>query len=301
MATTTSLTTTYAGQAADGYIQAAFLSNESVNNLTVKTNIPYKQVIRRITDNASAFSGQTCTFTPTGTVTLNERVITLVPLALQRELCKTSFLADWEALAAQNGDIDTTADALVVTMAGVIGQINETMVWQGTAGTGAYAGFETLMLADATVIAVADPENVTASNVVAKIALVVAACPLRVRRATEKPLIYVASNVAEAYRVAQATLGNNNLYHSGAAISMTWLGQYQIVECPGMSDDTMVMAQKSNLWFGTNTMEGWSNIQVIDMEPVNADKSVRFSADFFGAVQYGFGNEIVLYHMDNAE
>ncbi len=301
MATTTSLTTTYAGEALAGYIQAAFLANESAQHVTVKPNIAYKQVVRRITDNATAFSGQTCTFTPTGTVTLNERVITLVPMALQRELCKKDFLADWEALAAQNGDINSTADALTITMVGLIGQINETMIWQGTAGTGSYAGFETLMLADATVIDVADPVAITASNVVAKIQELVAACPLRVRRSAEKPLIYVASNVAEAYRNAQAALGNNNLYQSGAAISMTWLGQYEIVECPGMSDSAMVMAQKSNLWMGTNTTEDFANIQVIDMEPVNGDKTVRFSADFYGAVQYGFGNEIALYHLDNAE
>jgi hypothetical protein len=67
-----------------------------------------------------------------------------------------------------------------------------------------------------------------------------------------------------------------------------------------MSDSTMVMAQKSNLWMGTNTTEDFSSISVIDMEPVNGDKTVRFSADFYGAVQYGFGNEIALYHLDNA-
>ena len=300
MATTTSLTTTYAGDVAGGYIQAAFLSNDTINNVTFKTNIAYKQKVQRIQDNATTFSGQTCDFTPTGTVTLDERTLTLVPLALQRQLCKTTFFTDWEALAAQNDDISTVADALTITLMGVIGQINETMIWQGVAATGQYDGFETLMLADATVIDIASPVAIDATNVVAKLQLVVAASPLRVRRGIEKPLIYVASNVAEAYRNAQATLGNNNLYQSGAAISMTWLGQYDIVECPGMSASTVVMAQKSNLWFGTNTGENWTSIQVIDMQPVNGDKTVRFSADFFGACQYGFGNEIVLYHLDNA-
>jgi hypothetical protein len=300
MATTTSLTTTYAGEKAAGYLQAAFLSNDTINAITFKTGINYKQVVKRMTDNATAFSGQTCDFTPTGTVTIDERVLTLVPLALQRQLCKKDFLTDWEAESAQNGDLAGPSDALTETMMGLIGQINETMIWQGTAGTGAYAGFETLMLADSTVIDVATPEAITASNVVAKIQLLVADCPLRVRRAPERPKIYVASNVAEAYRNAQATLGNNNLYQSGQAISMTWLGQYDIVECPGMSDSAMVMAQASNLWFGTNLGENWTSIQVIDMQPVNGDKTVRFSADFYGSCQYGFGNEIALYHLDNA-
>lgn len=295
MATTTNLTTTYAGEVAGEWNLRAFLAGETLQHITVKENVPGKLKVRRITDNATTFADQTCSFTPTGTVDLDERTLTLVDLAMQRELCKVTFYQDWEALAAQNGNIGSVSEALVATMAGNIGAINETMIWQGTAGTGAYDGFETLLTADSTVLDVASPAAITASNVVAEIAKTVATLPVRVRRASEKPKLYVASNVAEAYRNAQATLGNGTFFQAGGPVSMTWIGQYDIVECPGMSDSTMVFAQASNLWFGTNKTSDMNNIQLLDMQNVTGDKVVRYSADFFGAVQYGRGNEIAFY------
>ncbi len=295
MATTTNLTTTYAGEVAGEWNLKAFLAGETLQHITVKENVPGKLKVRRITDNATTFADQTCSFTPTGTVDLDERTLTLVDLAMQRELCKVTFYQDWEALAAQNGNIGSVSEALVATMAGNIGAINETMIWQGVAGAGAYDGFETLFAADATVLDVATPAAITASNVVAEIAKTVGTLPVRVRRASEKPKLYVASNVAEAYRNAQATLGNGTFFQAGGPVSMTWIGQYDIVECPGMSDNTMVFAQASNLWFGTNKTSDMNNIQLLDMQNVTGDKVVRYSADFFGAVQYGRGNEIAFY------
>ncbi len=295
MATTTNLTTTYAGEVAGEWNLKAFLAGETLQHITVKENVPGKLKVRRITDNATTFADQTCSFTPTGTVDLDERTLTLVDLAMQRELCKVTFYQDWEALAAQNGNIGSVSEALVATMAGNIGAINETMIWQGVAGAGAYDGFETLFTADATVLDVATPAAITASNVVAEIAKTVGTLPVRVRRASEKPKLYVASNVAEAYRNAQATLGNGTFFQAGGPVSMTWIGQYDIVECPGMSDNTMVFAQASNLWFGTNKTSDMNNIQLLDMQNVTGDKVVRYSADFFGAVQYGRGNEIAFY------
>jgi hypothetical protein len=99
----------------------------------------------------------------------------------------------------------------------------------------------------------------------------------------------------EAYINKQASLGNGFYYQSGNAVSQTWIGLYQMVVCPGMSDDTIVFAQPSNLWFGTNLLNDWNRIQVKDMEESDLSDNVRFKAQFFAAVQYGFGNEIVFY------
>lgn len=62
-----------------------------------------------------------------------------------------------------------------------------------------------------------------------------------------------------------------------------------------MSNDVMVFAQKSNMWFGTNTAAQWNEVATISMKNVTLDETVRFSAKFLAGVQYGFGNEIVFY------
>jgi hypothetical protein len=50
MATTTSITTTYAGEFAGKYISAALLSASTIENggIEVKPNIKYKEVIKKI-------------------------------------------------------------------------------------------------------------------------------------------------------------------------------------------------------------------------------------------------------------
>lgn len=296
MATTTSLTTTFAGREAAGYIRAAFLSNESLAAVTFKENIEYKQVVRKLVDNIT-FANATCDFTPTGTVTLTERILTLEKFQVHRQLCKKDFLADWEAKSEQDGFLHASlTDALIANVMAGVGANNERVMWQGVNATaGEYAGFETLFLADAAVLDVATPEAITSANVIEEMNRLVLTLPTRVRRATEKPVIAVSSNVAEAFRTAILGLGGGSYLYQGETVKMTWQGQYDIIECPGMSDDTMAMYQKSNLWFGTNLLDQWNNVAVLDMYQYDLSDNVRFAASFFAGVQYGFGDEIAFY------
>ena len=296
MATTTSLTTTYAGREAAGYIRAAFLSNESLAAVTFKENIEYKQVVRKLVDSIT-FANATCDFTPTGTVTLTERILTLEKFQVHRQMCKKDFLIDWEAREEQNGNLHASlTDAIIANVLAGVAANNEVLIWQGVNATaGQYDGFETLFLADGTVLDVASPEAITSANVIEEMGRLVLTLPTRVRRATEKPVIAVSSNVAEAYRSAILGLGGGYYLYQGESVVMNWQGQYDVIECPGMSDDTMAFYQKSNLWFGTNLLDQWNNVAVLDMYAHDLSDNVRFAASFFAGVQYGFGNEIAFY------
>ena len=296
MATTTSLTTTYAGREAAGYIRAAFLSNESLAAVTIRENIEYKQVIRKLVDNVT-FEAPTCDFTPLGTVTLTERILTLEKFQVHRQLCKKDFLADWEAKSEQNGSLHASlADAIIANVMAGVAARNEVLIWQGVNATsGQYDGFETLFLADAAVLDVAAPEAIVVGNVIEEIGKLVATLPTSVKRATEKPIIAVSSNVAEAYRSAILGLGGGFYLYQGESVVMNWQGQYDVIECPGMSDDTMAFYQKSNLIFGTNLLDQWNNVALLDMYASDLSDNVRFACSFFAGVQYGFGNEIAFY------
>jgi hypothetical protein len=296
MPTTTSLTTTFAGREAAGYIRAAFLSNESLAAVTFKENIEYKQVVRRLVDNIT-FANATCDFTPTGTVTLTERILTLEKFQIHRQLCKNTFLIDWEARSEQNNELHASlTDAIIANVLAGMAANNERLIWQGVNATaGEYAGFETLFLADAAVLDVSTPEAITSANVIEEMGRLVLTLPTRVRRATEKPVIAVSSNVAEAYRTAILGLGGGFYLYQGESVVMNWQGQYDVIECPGMSDDTMAFYQKSNLWFGTNLLDQWNTVAVLDMYQYDLSDNVRFAASFFAGVQYGFGDEIAFY------
>jgi len=273
-----------------------FLSNESLAAVTFKENIEYKQVVRKLVDSIT-FANATCDFTPTGTVTLTERILVLEKFQVHRQLCKKDFLSDWEAKSEQDGNLHASlTDAIIANVMAGVAANNEVVMWQGVNATaGEYAGFETLFLADAAVLDVATPEAITSANVIEEMARLVLTLPTRVRRATEKPVIAVSSNVAEAFRTAILGLGGGSYLYQGETVKMTWQGQYDIIECPGMSDDTMAMYQKSNLWFGTNLLDQWNTVAVLDMYDKDLSDNVRFACSFFAGVQYGFGDEIAFY------
>ena len=297
MATTTSLTSTYAGREAAGYIRAAFLSNESLAAVTFKENIEYKQVVRKLVDNVT-FKNATCDFDPQGTVTLTERILTLEKFQVHRQLCKKDFLIDWEAREEQNGNLHASlTDALIANILAGVAANNERLIWQGVNATaGEYDGFETLFNAGGSgVLVVSSPVAIDATNVIEEMGRLVLTLPTRVRRATEKPIIAVSSNVAEAYRSAILGLGGGYYLYQGESVVMNWQGQYDVIECPGMSDDTMAFYQKSNLWFGTNLLDQWNNVAVLDMYAHDLSDNVRFAASFFAGAQFGFGNEIAFY------
>lgn len=296
MPTTTSLTTTYAGALAGEVLRPAFLANESMQYLTIKENIDYKQVVRRLVDDIS-FAAGTCDFTPTGTVTLTERILTLEQFQVQRQLCKKDFLVDWTAKDAQNGTLNADiADAIINNMLAGIAQKNETVLWQGVNATaGEYDGFITLFAADAAVIDVATPVAITTANVISKIQELIDAAPERVKRATEKPLIYMGQDVWEKFIFANAAAGNGWYTYAGPEVTATFMGLYAIAVCPGMPANTMVLAQKSNLWFGTNLLNDWNQVALLDMADKDLSDNVRFSAKFLAGIQYGFGDEITMY------
>lgn len=296
MATTLSLTETYDGLAAGELLVNAFLANDSMQYVTMRSDIAYKEKVRRLLNTVS-IGAQTCDFTPTGTVTLDERVLTLEGFQVQEQICKKDFLADWTARAAQNGTLDgqlqgAIADTIVLSIAAE----NERIMWQGVNATaGEYAGFVTLLNADGTVNAVASPAALTSANIIAKIELLLAEVPTQVENSTEKPMIYMNKKTFHLYRQANAAAGNGWYTYAGPAVATSFMGIYDIAICPGMPDNTMIVAQKSNLWFGTNKSSDLNSIKIKDMSEVDLSDNVRFSVKYFAGVQYGWGNEIALY------
>jgi len=297
MATTVNNTTTFAGKFAGEYIKAAFYANETLQHITVKENIEYKQVVKRIADNVT-FANATCAFTPTGTVNLTERILELKKLQFQQDICLNEFNDSWEAGYVQNGTLGPAlTEGLINTMLAGVAQNNENLIWTGNGATaGEYNGLLKLIGddADGDINFVSTPVAIDASNVFAKIQALIAAAPIGLKKATERPLIYMSNDVWEAYMYANAAAGNGWYTYAGPEVQRSFMGLYNIAVCPGMPASTMIMAQPSNLWFGTNLVSDWNSLQVVDMRQW-ADETVRFSIKFFASTQYGVGSDIAAY------
>ena len=99
MATTTSITTTYAGEFAGKYVSAALLAGSTLGQglITIKPNIKHKEEMKKVATDGIV-KDATCDFSATSTVTLTERVLTMEEFQVNLQLCKKDFASDWEAV-----------------------------------------------------------------------------------------------------------------------------------------------------------------------------------------------------------
>lgn len=296
MATTNTLDTSYAGKYAGQYIRAAFQSNDSLNYVTFRTNVEWREVVKKLVDDID-FEAPTCDFAPLGEVAISERFLTIKKFQVQRQICKNTYLQDWTAKDVQNGNLETAlTDNLIANMLEGIAAKNEYNMWQGVDSTTSYDGLVTLISnnVDGDVHFVSSPVAIDSTNVFAKMNLLIQALPLATKQSTEKPIVYISQDVWESFMYASAQAGNGWYTMGGAEVPKKWMGLYDIGVCGGLPSSTMVMTQKSNLWFGTNVESDWNNILVKDMAEFGED-NVRFSAKFFAGVQYGIGDKIAAY------
>ena len=194
------------------------------------------------------------------------------------------------------------ADFLVGHVAAKVAERMETNIWQGANATaGQFDGFEVLWAADGDVLDVTGT-TVTAANVITEMGKVVDAVPSEVY-GKEDLYLYVSSNVARAYVRALGGFGASGLGANGVNNQgTTWFNGgdlafdgVKIFVAPGLSDNTMAAAQKSNLFFGTGLLSDQNEVKVLDMGDLDGSQNVRVIMRFTAGIQYGLGSEIVLY------
>ena len=306
MATTTSITTTYAGEFAGEYISAALLSGNTLENgaISIKPNIKYKEVIKKISSDAIV-KDATCDFDPTSTVTLTENILQPTELQVNLQLCKKDFHSDWEAAAMGYSAFDNLppkfSDFLLAHVAAKVAQKTEQTIWNGAAATaGEFGGFTELLLADGTVIDVGGT-TVDASNVIAELGKVADAIPSTLY-GNEDLTIYVSQNVAKAYVRALGGFATNvgasgidaqgTQWYTNGTLSFDGI---RIFTANGLASNKMVAAEKSNLYFGTGLLSDSNEVKVIDMADIDGSQNVRIVMRYTAGVQYGIGSDIVLY------
>lgn len=307
MATTTSITTTYAGEFSKKYISAALLSASTIENggIEVMPNVKYKSVIQRLATDAIV-KNATCAFDPTSTVTLTERIITPEEFQVNLELCKKDFASTWQSIEMGMSAFETLpksfADYLIGHVAAKVAEAMEVSIWRGANATaGQFDGLVTLATADATVVDVVGT-TVTASNVIAELGKVVDAIPAALY-GKEDLHIYVSQNVARAYVRALGGFAASGLGANGTnAMGTQWFNNgslsfdgVKIFVANGLAANYMMAAQKSNLYFGTGLLSDHNEVRLIDQAEVSGAQTVNVIMRFTAGVQYGVGSEIVLY------
>ena len=315
MATTTSITTTYAGEFAKKYISAALLSAPTIENggIEVMPNIKFKSVIQRLATDAIV-KDATCDFDPTSTVTLTERVLQPEEFQVNLQLCKKDFHATWQGIEMGMSAFDTLpksfADYLIAHVSAKVAEKNEQNIWRGvTANAGEFDGIMTKLTTDAGLPSAQEiaGTTVTSANVIAELGKVVDAIPAALY-GKEDLYLYVSQNVARAYVRALGGFGASGLGANGTnAMGTQWWNNgslsfdgIKIFVANGLANNTAIAAEKSNLFFGTGLMADSQEVKLIDMADIDGSQNVRVVMRFTAGVQYGIVEDIVTYGITNS-
>ena len=316
MPTTVNITTSYAGEFAGKYIAAALLSAPTLDKggVTVMPNVKYKSVVKKVSTDANLIKDASCDFTPTGTVTLTERIIQPKELQVNLNLCKTTFESDWDAISMGYSAFDslpkTFSDFLIAHVSEKVAAATEASIWTGVGATaGQFAGFGSIVSTDALLPAAQEVAGttVTAANVVAELGKIVDAIPQTVY-GKEDLKIYVSSNIARAYvralgGFAVAATSNSGVnaqgtqWYTNGDLSFDGVPMFVV---NGLAANTAICAQTSNLYFGTGLMSDMTEVQVIDTAATLGDKNVRVIMRYTAGVQIGAIEDVVTYGIPNA-
>ena len=315
MATTTSITTTYAGEFAGQYIAAALLEGATIANggITVKPNVKLKEVIKKVSSN-DIVKDATCDFDATSTLTLTERIITPEEQQVNLQLCKKDFVSDWEAIQMGYSAFDSLppsfSDFLIGHVAAKVAQRTENSIWTGdTSNNGQFDGLTTQIALDAALPSGQEVAGttVTAGNVIAQLGSIVDAIPSAIY-GSEDLYLYVSQNIARAYVRALGGFGTSGLGANGVNAQGTqWWNNgslsfdgVKLFVANGLADNTAVAAEKSNLFFGTGLLSDHNEVKVIDMADLDGSQNVRVVMRFTAGVQYGIVEDIVTYGITNS-
>ena len=310
MATTTSITTTYAGEFAGKYISAALLSGKTLAEgaITIKPNVKFKEVVKKISTDAIVKDG-TCDFDPTSTLTLTERILQPEEFQVNLQLCKKDFRSDWEAVEMGYSAFDNLppsfADFLIGHVAAKVAEKTEQTIWAGVNATaGEFDGLTVLMAADADVNDAANgaETSYTSANIVSLLGNVVDAIPSSVY-GKEDLTIYLPTVALQAYvrslggfaASGQGAAGTDakgaQWYNMGNALSFEGI---KIQHAPGMPANHIVAGEASNIYFGTGLLSDQNEVKGIDMADLDGSQNVRVVMRYTAGVQYGIGADLVL-------
>jgi len=301
----------YSGKSAGFYVSQALRQATSMEYLTMIENIKFKSNIQKMNATGMVMAAS-CNFTGAGTLALTENVLTPSNRQINTDLCKGDLLDSWEAMQMRAGagapPPASFDDYVISYLADIIADDTENTIWNGDTAApnaaGEWAGFVTsaaavgILVADATVNDVANAGGAgtayDATNIIANLQACTAAIPTAVYT-KEDLYIYMSPKSYRLYISAISTLGYVNAYSMNRDYDAVFEG-IKIAVCTGMSNDVLVAAEKSNLFFGTDLLSDIDgpSIRLMDMSTLDGSDNIRVVAKYSGGVQVGIGADVVL-------
>jgi len=274
---------TYAGKHAGLYVNAALRTASSLEYMTVRENVDYKEVVNKVAG-ADLVKDADCAFTEnSATLTLTESVLQVEPFQINIDVCKrnisASMLQDWS-----HDQSDDFVAFCMTYLADSIADSVENSIWQGSTGTSGQ--FDAVATGSMNTNSASGAY--TAANIIANLGTMAADIPTAVY-GKDDLYIYMNKKTYRFYISAISAL---------SAFPFNHMGEYtpefegtKIAVCDGIADNVMYAGEKSNLFFGTSLSSDLTEIKVLDMENLDGSNNVRMVAKWTAGVQTGVASD----------
>jgi hypothetical protein len=294
------ITTTYAGEFAGKYIAAGVLSAPTLQKegITIMPNVKHKAVIKTLANDIT-IANATCDYTDTADVALAEKVLEVDEKQVNLTLCKTPFQSDWEAVQMGYSSFDnlpaTFSDFFIANMLEKVSFATEQYVWTNLITQAAADGADVSL----------NPGAIDATNVIDALGDALDLLPDNVYGKDDLHF-YMGFDVFKAYVRAlggfASNVGANGVDNRGflwydGTQALTFDG-VKIFVTGALTGGKIVLARKSNLYFGIGLLDNLNEVRLLDMASLDGSKNVRFVMRWSQGTQVGFGEEIVLVNCD---
>ena len=303
MATTTTVSSNYAGKVAGAIIGASFKEGDTLskNVLTLAPNVNYIFNLRKIayTDGTVDYS---CGHVPAGAIVLSEKVIEPKKVKNDFDVCKEDFRQTWseDSMGASASNPNAPADimeAIQLEMLSSQAELIDAQIWSGLNATNGQIGdgFIPQFTADGDVVkannGIVPPATATTeANVEAHLKLALSAIPTKVRRKNLN--VMVSSNVWQAYMFYLTSKGI--AWNGSTEEKRMGFAGYMLVEIQGLPDNTIVCAESSNLVFATGLEADFNDVSLVDEDTIGLlTGQVRGKIVYSGGMGYYNPSEIV--------
>ena len=277
----------YAGEHAGLYISPALKQAKSLEFITMRENVNYKEVVNKVVG-ADLVKDGTCAFNEqSAALTLTESVLEVEQFQVNLDVCKKTLLSDW-AYAQQDDFVAYATSYLATSIADSV----ENSIWQGNTSTsGQFNKIATGSMTSSSAGGAFISGSGT-GNIITELGTLASNIPTAVY-GTEDLFIYMNKKTYRLYLSAISAL---------SAFPFNHMGQYtpefegiKIAVCPGIADNVMYAGQKSNLFFGTSLNSDLTEISVLDMSSLDGSQNIRMVARWTAGVQVGVASDFV-YH-----
>lgn len=317
------ISSTYAGELALPYIAPAILAGDSITNgyITVKENVKMQAVLKKLS--GTDIQAYACDFSVTDdAIDLAEVLLTPTKLMFPLELCKADYRDDWEAMATgrgfANGVVPPNFQTFLLQYAAARNaEAIEKNIWHGnynstdgtTSGGGAVTNFAGIMARAVTGSAnlgydgevggafTADANGTT--GILTHIDSLIGNAPdaiagdINTVIYMSRKSLFLLQRAMAGFQVQADATGSSTIAPQfiGAAKPDAVLG-YNIVVPAGFPNDTLMLAQTQNLYFGTDLVSDFASATVVDMTPTTGDDLVRVRYNYTGGCQIGFLGDV---------